>query len=243
MSEKFEIPPGTKVYIGAPAHPMPKEREKRLAEGISKIEGIAFAYIPQMYIPGQMDESAQVLCIVISKYYIGSIDELMRKVQEVIASVLPSGEYIDVMPLLQDSELIPVIIDTGCCLVVNSPAEHEAYFKKEKFDKLTYPIGIISAGNYFIEIIPAGQQLPYTFSDIFSTSEDNQKILEIILGQEKDTRIKKICEIRIENLPPAKKGMLPILITIKIDEYKRLFLKATISEMNYEREYGPYNVE
>ena len=58
------LPPGTQIFIGPPASPMPAERVLEIGNALSKRHGIAEAYLPQVYCKGKFDPPSQVLVVV-----------------------------------------------------------------------------------------------------------------------------------------------------------------------------------
>ncbi len=115
--------------------------------------------------------------------------------------------------------------------------------KSPSNSKLNKSIGIVTVGDVISEIIPANQTIPHTYSETFSNAENGQQAIEITLAQKDRSGIEKICVAVIDNLPPKPIGKLNVIITIKVDQHKKLRLKATVPETGYLKEFGPVSVE
>ena len=108
---------------------------------------------------------------------------------------------------------------------------------------LKKPIGIITVGNVFSEIMPAGTALPHTYSDSFGNAADNQTAVEITIGQKDAGGIEKILVATIDNLPKRPKGKLSVIVTVTVDAEKKLRMKATVPETGYIKQFPPMPVE
>lgn len=108
---------------------------------------------------------------------------------------------------------------------------------------LKKPIGILTAGDVFSEMIPAGKTLPSVYSDSFGNAEDNQKAIQITIAQKDKSGMEKIMVANIDNLPKRPKGKLSVIVTITVDGQKQLRLKATVPETGYIKQFGPFPVE
>ena len=108
---------------------------------------------------------------------------------------------------------------------------------------LRKPIGIMTAGDGFSEIIPAGTPLPKTFSDSFGNALDNQTAVEITIAQKDSSGIEKILVATIDSLPKRPKGKLSVIVTVTVDSQKQLRVKATVPDTGYLKQFGPLPVE
>lgn len=108
---------------------------------------------------------------------------------------------------------------------------------------LDYPIGIVTAGESFSELIPSGARLPQLYSDTFANAVDNQASIGIDLVQRRPEGIEHIATIIVRDIPPAPKGVLQIMVTVTVNQEKELRVKATIPEQGYVREFGPFPVQ
>lgn len=109
--------------------------------------------------------------------------------------------------------------------------------------RLNKSIGIITVGDVYSEIIPAGQSIPHTFSESFGNADDGQQAVEISLAQRDESGIEKICVVVVNDLPPKPENGLHIIVTIKIDSDKNMRVKAAVSETGYVNYFGPFLVE
>jgi molecular chaperone DnaK (HSP70) len=108
---------------------------------------------------------------------------------------------------------------------------------------LKKPIGIVTQGGVFSEMIPAGKALPSTYSDSFGNAEDNQRAIEITIGQKDASGMEKIVVAIIDNLPQRSKGKLSVIVTVTVDSQKQLRVKATVPETGYIKQFGPFPVQ
>ena len=106
-------------------------------------------------------------------------------------------------------------------------------------ERLQNSIGISTSE--FVEMIPAGRELPTSYATTFSNAEDNQTSIRITLAQKSIFEVTNIAEITV-GIPPAPKATLNILIAISVDEHKVLKLKVDIDNTNVCKEYGPFYV-
>ena len=108
---------------------------------------------------------------------------------------------------------------------------------------LKKPIGIITAGDVFSEIIAAGTPLPRTYSDSFGNAYDDQTAVEITIAQKDASGMEKIFVATIDGLPKRPKGKLNVIVTVTVDAQKQLRLKATVPDTGYVKQFGPLPVE
>ena len=112
MSDVFEIPAGSHVFLGVPANPLSKEAVDLLRKVISEESLITEAHIPQCYIPAMMSKPRQVLFIIFASQRNSgkSVSSLMdRLAQEVIFP-----DAIDIFPLTATHELVGAVRNSGC---------------------------------------------------------------------------------------------------------------------------------
>ncbi len=110
----------TEVLIRVPTDPPPEEFTESIAEIIRDIEEIAFALLPEMYIPGQMSKPSLVLVIVTDADG-PDLTNILNKLHGCITSTVPENSYLDVLPLKPgiDDELLNAAILTGCLVEIN----------------------------------------------------------------------------------------------------------------------------
>jgi molecular chaperone DnaK (HSP70) len=107
---------------------------------------------------------------------------------------------------------------------------------------LQKPLGILIAGGVIREVMPAGKELPATYSESFGNYEDNQKTIKITLVQSDASGQEIVMSAFIDNLPPRAKGKLVVIVTVKVDAAKQLRLKAMVPDSGYVKEIGPLPV-
>jgi hypothetical protein len=110
--EAREIGAGTQVMIGAPARPMPRAQQAAIAGALAKVEGIVEAHLPEIYVPGAMDEAAQVLVVVLDAR--ASVEETMHAITCSLAQLLTEDSRLDIFPLTSDSGMLTGVRAAGC---------------------------------------------------------------------------------------------------------------------------------
>lgn len=132
MSEQIIAHAGATVLIGAPAHPMSESRLSALRGVFSGIADVAFVYIPNIYIKGQIDPPRQVLYLVFHEVARTRVKLLMKMTMRAIQDVLPTGEYIDAIPAFIDHEWLADVMATQCLLVINDRNVHDRCLKQAR---------------------------------------------------------------------------------------------------------------
>ena len=120
----------------------------------------------------------------------------------------------------------------GSCGHMGTPAASSSLKK---------PIGIMTVTG-FSEMIPAGKNLPQTYSESFGNATDNQDAIRITIVQKDASGSEQILVADIDNLPPRPKGKLNVIVTLTVDATKQLRLKATVPETAYVKQFGPFPV-
>jgi hypothetical protein len=110
--EAREIGAGTEVLIGAPAQPMPRAQQAALADALAKISGVVEAHLPQLFVPGAMTETAQVLDVVLERDV--NVEETMHEITCALAQLLTEDSRLDVFPLIKESGMLAGVRDAGC---------------------------------------------------------------------------------------------------------------------------------
>jgi len=108
---------------------------------------------------------------------------------------------------------------------------------------LDKPLGIETAAGAFTEVVPAGRQLPHTWSETFANDEDNQDAISIALAQRHATGPRRVAAIHLYGLPPRPRGMLKVTVTFRIDAAKRLHLTAAAPRPGYVKQFGPFPLQ
>ncbi len=106
----MKIAPGTQIYIGPPAKPIPKQVSDAIGIALSEIPEILEAHLPMVYIKGQIDPPAQVLYVVLDQ----NVASPQSKITEVVRAVLPTGSHMDITESRSgDDPNLPTIRATG----------------------------------------------------------------------------------------------------------------------------------
>ena len=112
MKNTFEIPSGSRFFIGVPTNPMSQEAADLLRKLVSDEVGITEAHIPQCYIPTLMSEPRQVLFVICPSRDRAeqAVSSLMRHLTKAIFM----GKIVDIFPLTAEHELVDAIRNAGC---------------------------------------------------------------------------------------------------------------------------------
>ncbi len=106
-------------------------------------------------------------------------------------------------------------------------------------DVLPLAIGVLVDEERISTCLPTNTSIPYSTSKVYTTLYDNQEVLEVKLYQglsSDPSNCTFLGTIRIENLPPAKKGELDILLDFILSVDGRLHVQATIGDLTEEIE-------
>ena len=113
----MNLPPGTTLYIGPPANPLPPELQAKIAYAISGVPGIGEAHLPQCDSKGLVDPSAQILVLVLNPGVTPS--NVMPQLQENMRTELRgTGKFIDIFPLAPNHPMLPTVRQTNTKLVI-----------------------------------------------------------------------------------------------------------------------------
>lgn len=150
------------------------------------------------------------------------------------------------MRLLVLSLVIVAPIQTALtgCDKSNQPAE------KNSPAAIKYAIGIRTADGQFSQLIPAGTALPASHVQIFTNADESQTAIEITLAQSKEPAASAagkepaiVAKFNIDGIPPMPKGKLQLMVTMKVEADRKLRVKAQITDGEFNREFGPFDVE
>jgi hypothetical protein len=108
------IPAGATMYIGPPAKPMPKEIQQGIANALANVPEVLEAHLPQCYIQGYIDPSAQVLVLVLQAN--SSPGVIVPRLQERLTAVLPTGTFLDIWPVPENHPMLENVRMAGCML-------------------------------------------------------------------------------------------------------------------------------
>ena len=96
-----------------------------------------------------------------------------------------------------------------------------------------HALGLKTAGNRFKELIPANRQAPCTAKQVFTTTKDNVKKLDLAVYQGSGRKVSKkthslIGKIPINNLAPKRAGEVDIVVMFSIDMAQRLSITVEV---------------
>ena len=125
--------------------------------------------------------------------------------------------------------------------IAEGAAMYAAYIdNNDFFDKkivirtrTSHALGLKTAGDLFKELIPANRQAPCTAKQVFTTSKDNVKKLNISVYQGSGNKVSKkthslIGKIPIKKLTPKPAGELDIDVMFSIDMAQRLSVTVEV---------------
>jgi|GEM_PF-2226867 len=112
MASKLEI------TIGPPKAPPPESIADTIADTIRARPEIYFAFMPEIFIPGQMESPAEVL-ILVSDMDGASLERVTREIHEEIRELLPEVDSIDILAVPPEHELVIPSIATTCLIEIN----------------------------------------------------------------------------------------------------------------------------
>ena len=124
--EAQTIKAGTQILIGAPAEPMPQAQSAAVADMLAGL-GFGEAHLPQIFVPGAMDDAAQVLVVLIKPN--ADVDALMHEVGCRLAQLLPEGQRLDVWPLAEDSGALTDVRAAGCQILGPPPRARKPWWR------------------------------------------------------------------------------------------------------------------
>jgi len=113
-----KVKPGTAILIGAPSHPMPRERSKALAKMVAEFDDVMEAHLPQCYIPGLTQDPQQVLVLVLQTKKL--VPELLPQVLTKLKKILPKGERLEILPIDLSSNIFMDVREAECCIYKKS---------------------------------------------------------------------------------------------------------------------------
>jgi molecular chaperone DnaK len=96
-------------------------------------------------------------------------------------------------------------------------------------DVASHTIGLRTAGNKMVPLIPRSTPLPTRVTKVFSTTRDNQDYVEVEVLQGDDPTAsgnRRLSWLRLEGLPPAPKGTVRVAVTFAVDASGLLSVSA-----------------
>jgi len=106
---------------------------------------------------------------------------------------------------------------------------------------LEHALGIVTASGW-VELAPAGRPLPLQISETFGTAADDQKSVQVCIGQRTALGDERICDVVVGDLPPRPRASLFVTITLVVDEHAVLRIKTTVGETGDVRAFGPFSL-
>ena len=82
-------------------------------------------------------------------------------------------------------------------------------------------LGIETMGGVFTPLIPKNTTIPCSYSEVFSTTVDNQDMVKVHVAQGERAMIadnKTLAEFELHGIPPAPRGVPKVEVTFNIDE-------------------------
>jgi len=113
---QLTLPIGCKLLIGAPARSFEKDKLLQLQAIVSAVPAIRAAYVPMMFAEGFFSPPKQVLFIVVDDAARASLSRIVQAIEERIRGFWPAGDWIDIFPAFNDSEILRDVAQTGCIL-------------------------------------------------------------------------------------------------------------------------------
>jgi hypothetical protein len=103
--------------------PLATEVEARLARGLTACPDVAFAHLPQVFVPDRQERPELVLFVWLEPGAMRSLRQALNLVSEVVARALPAEQYLDLVVLNSAPELLDAVERAGCLLVERNPME------------------------------------------------------------------------------------------------------------------------
>ena len=114
---------GDGLQIEARTLELDKEVERELRRQLEGCPDLAFAHLPQVFVPGQHASPELVLFVWFLPGALRSLRSALNLVSEAVAQALPVEQYLDVVVLNSAPELLDAVERAGCLLVERDPAE------------------------------------------------------------------------------------------------------------------------
>jgi hypothetical protein len=112
--QKLNIPTGSAILIGAPAKPMDIALSVAIGKLTDSIEGIFEAHLPQIFAVDVMEESAQVLVVVLRQG--ADLKLVTEQLGSGLSEILPEGMHLDVWPIPVGDTMVDDVRRTGCLI-------------------------------------------------------------------------------------------------------------------------------
>ncbi len=116
-------PDRTTIRIEPATPPWEPEVIERLRAALARCPDVAFAHLPQVYVPEHQDHPEMVLFVWLLPGALRSLRQALNTVSEIVAHALPDDDYLDVVILNSAPELLERVERAGCLLVDRVPEE------------------------------------------------------------------------------------------------------------------------
>ncbi len=108
---------------------------------------------------------------------------------------------------------------------------------------LRHPVGVRTAAGRFTELIPAGAELPFVFSDRFHNAVDFQDAMMIDLMQQVNGASRRLDRVTLEGIPLKPMGMIDVELRLVVGRNKRMRLTVLSEDAGVLRTFGPYRLD
>jgi hypothetical protein len=111
------------MRIEARRKELPEEVMEELRQALDDCPDLAFAHLPQVFVPGRQTEPELVLFVWLEPAALRSLRSALNLVSEAVSRALPRSDYLDVVVLNSAPELLPHVERAGCLLVERNAEE------------------------------------------------------------------------------------------------------------------------
>ncbi len=111
------------IHIARPRKPWPEERTERLVQELAACRDVAFAHLPEVFVPARQAAPNRVLFVWLVPEAMGAMRAALNTICDAVARVIPSSEFVDVVILNSAPELLLPVEDAGCLLLERNPKE------------------------------------------------------------------------------------------------------------------------
>ena len=112
--ETVRIPSGKMVIFGSPEQPLDPSLTAEIEKLLASIEGVNEAYLTEIFIMGEMNDSRQVLVTVIQNEDL--LFDAIQSIKKEVGALIPNGLKLDLLPLFPDAQLLPEVRETETAL-------------------------------------------------------------------------------------------------------------------------------
>lgn len=109
---QLSVAAGTKMLLGAPARPMPRDKAEAIAALVGSIDGVLEAHLPHCFVLGAMESPAQVLVLLIAPD--ADRQAVLNRVGVGLSTIVPSDEHLDVWAIEPGNSMLLDIRQVGC---------------------------------------------------------------------------------------------------------------------------------